>query len=281
VTHPKRRWHRGTAVVAVASVSGLAAFFYPFLLPVVATTAPAEQEARSGAAPFVLGHLVFLCLLAIVAELSAPRLIRLGAPRAGTAKMVALLGALVAVDATLRLVPTLLGASPIFLLILLTGATFGPSFGFIMGALTLLVSAFLTGGLGPWLPYQMLGAGWVGLTAGWLPTLPSPRRQLLLLAAFGALWGLVYGALLNLYAWPFASPGLQTSAGLYWSPGLSIRQAITHYVRFYLVTSLTYDLLRAIGNAVLVLTVGPPLLRILGRTRSRFAWEAGAVADQP
>ena len=37
---------------------------------------------------------------------------------------------------------------------------------------TLFASALLTGGVGPWLPFQMLGAGWVGFVAG----LPAARR---------------------------------------------------------------------------------------------------------
>ena len=209
-----------------------------------------------------------LCLLAIVAELDR------GQRGAGAAaKTVALLGTLVAIDATLRLVPTFLGASPIFLLIILTGAVFGPALGFQMGALTLLVSGFLTGGLGPWLPYQMLGAGWIGMTAGWLPHPASRRRRVLLLALFGAAWGLLYGALLNLWFWPFAAPGLGADAGLYWSPDLDLAETIRRYAAFYAVTSLWYDLFRAAGNVALILLLGGPLLAVLERFRSRFTWE--------
>jgi energy-coupling factor transport system substrate-specific component len=142
--------------------------------------------------------------------------------------------------------------------------------------LTLLLSAFLTGGLGPWLPFQMLGAGWIGLTAGWLPRPRGEadgRRRLLVLAIFGAVWGILYGALLNLYFWPFSAPGLQSDAGLYWSPGLGFFETVSRYVRFYLVTSLGYDLFRAATNALLILTLGGPLLRTLERFRSRFTWE--------
>jgi energy-coupling factor transport system substrate-specific component len=67
-------------------------------------------------------------------------------PGSSNSKMIALLGMLVAVDAALRLIPSLLGASPIFLLIILVGYAYGASFGFLMGSLTLLVSAFITGG---------------------------------------------------------------------------------------------------------------------------------------
>src|ERR1700681_2947500 len=85
-------------------------------------------------------------------------------------RLLAVLAALVAIDATLRLVIVigLLGFSPIFFLIIAGGFVMGPSFGFASGAMTLLLSAVLTAGLGPWLPYQMLAAGWVGMGAGYL-----------------------------------------------------------------------------------------------------------------
>jgi energy-coupling factor transport system substrate-specific component len=40
-----------------------------------------------------------------------------------------------------------------FLLIILTGYVFGARVGFLMGALSLMVSALITGGVGPWLPF--------------------------------------------------------------------------------------------------------------------------------
>jgi energy-coupling factor transport system substrate-specific component len=189
--------------------------------------------------------------------------------------MIALLGVLVALDATLRLIPTVLGASPIFLLIILVGFSFGAEFGFLMGALTLFTSALITGGLGPWLPYQMLGAGWIGMTAGWLPhgRDPGSRGNLLLLAGFGALWGFLYGAILNLMEWPYAAPGLREQVGYYWTPGMSLAETLSAYARFYLTTSLVYDSFRAIANVVLVLALGRPVLRLLARYRARFIWQ--------
>jgi len=69
-------------------------------------------------------------------------------------RLLAVLAALVAIDATLRLVIVigLLGFSPIFFLIIAGGFVMGPSFGFASGALTLLLSAVLTAGLvfAPW-----------------------------------------------------------------------------------------------------------------------------------
>jgi len=263
----------GGCVVGLASVVGLAAFFYPFALPAVSAVASAQRSARASQAPLVLAGVTAACLVVVLAELGDR-----GRFGSSASKTVALLGVLVAIDATLRLLPSLLGASPIFLLIILVGAVFGPSFGFLMGALTLLVSAFLIGGIGPWLPYQMLGAGWVGLGAGWLPRPPDVRFRAALIAAYGAIAGLLYGALLNLYAWPYSAPGVSANVGLYWSPELVLAETIERYGRFYLVTSLGHDLSRAVGNAALVLLLGVPLLRLLERVRRRFSWSGGPTA---
>src|SRR5687768_1070362 len=104
---------RSGLVVAAASLVGVAAFLYPFLLPVVDRTDDAGAHAAD--APLVFAGLSVLCLLAALATLGQAGF----GPAAGaTAKSVALLGVLVATDATLRLAPSLLGATPIFLLII-------------------------------------------------------------------------------------------------------------------------------------------------------------------
>ncbi len=266
-TFTMQSWTGANVTIAVASLVGIAVFLYPFLLPVVEPRA--ENRERSADAPLLFAVITVLCLAAIVLEIQ---------PGSGghgmqhAAKTTALLGVLVAIDATLRLVPTFLGASPVFPLILLTGAVFGSAVGFQMGALTLLVSAFITGGIGPWLPFQMLVAGWVGMSAGWLPRWPSQRKRLAALTTLGAVWGLGFGAIMNLWTWPFAAPGLQQDAGLYWSPTLSFAETVAHYGRYYLVTSLWYDLFRAAGNAALLLLLGAPILRTLERFHDRFTW---------
>lgn len=272
-------------LVAVASLVGVAAFLFPFLVPVLQPNA--EERARSGDAPILFAVVTLLSLAAIAYELDPGRG-RMGGMSAS--KLVALLGVLIAANAALRLIPTFLGASPLFALIILVGAVFGPVFGFQMGALTLLVSAFLTGGIGPWLPFQMLGAGWVGLMAGLLPRPADPRRRLLILALYGVVAGFAYGAILNLWSWPFAAPGADADLGLYWSPSLSAVEALQHYARFYLVTSLWYDAFRALANAALILIVGAPILRTLDRSLDHFSWrpweplppsgtDAGSVID--
>jgi energy-coupling factor transport system substrate-specific component len=74
------------------------------------------------------------------------------------AKAVAMLGVLTAVGAALRPLGTgIAGFEPVFFLLVLAGRVHGPGFGFVLGSTTLFASALVTGGVGPWLPFQMLG----------------------------------------------------------------------------------------------------------------------------
>jgi energy-coupling factor transport system substrate-specific component len=187
----------------------------------------------------------------------------------------------VAIGAVARLIPSFLGASPIFLLVILGGYVFGPAFGFQLGALTLAVSAFLPGGIGPWVPYQLLGLGGVGMGAGLLPKPRRRGRQLVILAGFGIMSGLLYGALLNLWFWPFAAPGGEVAAGLSWSPDLSLAETVRRYARFYVLTSLWFDVFRAIGNVLLILVLGRSVLATLERYRDRFTWRAWHPSPGP
>ena len=66
----------------------------------------------------------------------------------------------------------------------------------------LLTSAFLTAGVGPWTPFQMIACGWVCLGAALLPP-ASGRAERWLLAGYGLVAGMLYGAAMNLWFWPF------------------------------------------------------------------------------
>src|SRR5438132_8895516 len=188
-------------------------------------------------------------------------------------RLLAILAGLVAVDATLRLVIVVgvLGFSPIFFLIIAGGFVMGPSFGFASGAMTLLLSAVLTAGLGPWLPYQMLAAAWVGMGSGYLGRVSrrsSSRLGIALLCCYGAVAGLAYGLLLDLWEWPLLLA--PASSPLSWVPGLGISELVRRFGGFYLSTSLVYDAFRAAGNAILIALLGPAVITALDRVRRRF-----------
>ncbi len=244
-----------------SSLAGLLAFTYPFLGHI---TQPASESALQRLdAPVLSVWLVGVCLAALVLDMQQG---------VTNTRVVALLGVLAAMVAVLRFVETAIpapgGFSPIFAPVILAGYVLGARFGFLLGVMGLLTSALITGGLGPWLPYQMLVTGWVGLTSGWLPGAGgAPRPHAVKwLAAWGAGWGLLYGFLINLYFWPF----VVGEPGLSWQPGSTLGDGLTHYLAFYVISSLVWDIFRSAGNAALILAFGWPALRALERCHRRF-----------
>jgi energy-coupling factor transport system substrate-specific component len=255
----------GDVVLALICLLGLIAFFYPFIM---GRAASGFEQAHATTAPIFFAILGPAMLVLLITELSAGRL---------NPRILAILGVLTGLVAVLRL-PAGPGDSPtFFFLIILAGYVYGARFGFLLGALALLVSALLTGGVGPWLPFQMFVSGWMGMSAGWLAPLgrrlrPGGWGEMILLVGFGYGWGFLFGALMNLWFWPFAPPG-----ALGWVPGSGLEATIRQYLVFYAVTSLAWDAVRAFGNAVLITFLGRPVLKELRRFRNRF-WFTVEVA---
>ncbi len=248
---------RSALTLAVASAVGVVAFGWPFL------TEPgsALDTSHSGDAPMVFVLLLPLLAAVVLAELTAGGM---------DAKAVAMLGMLAAVGGALRaLGPGTAGLEPSFAVIILGGRVFGRGFGFVLGAITLFVGALITGGVGPWLPFQMIAAGWVGFFSGCLPR-ATGRPEVIVLAAYSGLVGLVFGLVMNLWFWPFASYGPETS----YVAGASFATNLSHYAIFYVTTSLPWDLGRAVLSGLLLLLAGTALLRALRRAGRRAAFDA-------
>lgn len=245
---------RSVAAIAGASAVGLVAFCWPLL-----ATAPSTL-ARRGDATLVFAALLPLVLAVALAEVADGGM---------DAKAVAMLGVLSAVGAATRALGAgTAGIETVFFLLVLAGRVLGPGFGFVLGASTLFTSALLTGGVGPWLPFQMLGAAWVGLGAGLLPGWRG-RAELALLAVYGAAAALAYGVLLNLSFWPFS---LGSGTDVSFVPGDAVGANLRRLAAFTAATSLGWDVGRAVTTAVLVVLTGPALLRTLRRAarRARF-----------
>ncbi len=245
----------------LAALIGLAGLAYPFLVRMLGSTGPTGAPLSVNEAPLLTGLLISLCLAVLLVEVQG---------QSAGAKTVAALGIMVAATSVLRFIevgiPGPGGFSPIFAPIILGGYVFGPRFGFLLGAMTLLVSAIITAGVGPWLPYQMFTAGWIGLIAGWLPHPQRPAAELALLIGFGFLWGFIYGLIINLYTWPY----LTGDPLITWTPGAGAADALRRYAAFYVATSLLWDSASAIGNAVLLAALGLPAIRALTRFRGRM-----------
>ena len=259
---------RGRAgfTLAVTSLVGLVAFLWPLFV-----TAPegGAQLGHQSDAPWVFALVLPLLLMVVLTEVGEGIL---------DAKGIAVLAMLVACGAALRLPGGgLTGFSPVFFLLLPGGRVFGRGFGFVLGALTLFVSALVTGGVGPWLPFQMLAAGWVGFGAGCLPRAQG-RVEIAMMAAYGAFAGLAYGLLLDLWFWPF---GVTSDSTVSFVAGGGVLDNLGRFWAFHLSTSLGFDLPRAAGNVVLVLIAGRPTLAALRRASRRAAFGAVGTFHDP
>jgi energy-coupling factor transport system substrate-specific component len=239
-----------TAALVGANVLGALAFLWPFVVPF----APGRSHASD--APFILIGLL-LCLGVLL-------FVELGRGGLGP-KTVALLGVLGAAMVALRLPGFVGGFSAMFIVVLVAGNAFGPAFGFLLGAVGTFASGLFIGGLGPWLPFQMVAIGWVGLGAGLLPK-GAWHVRIGALAAYGFVVGYLFGAVMNLWTWPFLTAG----SALAWDPAGSAPTNLDHYLTYYVTTSFAWDTFRAVGNAVLVIALGRPLLGALDRAARRM-----------
>ncbi len=246
----------------VANVLGVAAIAWPLVLGV--TVASSEAQAHSFDAPIVVALLVPLLILVAIDAAK-------GAPGFGAdARLIALLGALVAINAFLRIPKGPTGEGLMFILPMLAGWYIGARFAFLLGAFSIIVSAVLTGGVGPWLPFQMFALGWVGAGAGVAQKLTRGRLPVLVLGVYAYASSIAYGFVMTLWFWPFLGQG----GPLFYSSGLTLPELLTHYVRFYSVTSLPWDTGRAVlANVPIVIVLARPVGKLFGRIRDRFAPE--------
>lgn len=245
---------RSRVFIVMASFIGLVAFLWPF---VVAPGKFGDAEM----APLMFGALLVVVLAVVFSEIADGGI---------DAKAIAMLGVLSAIGAALRpLGAGTAGIETIFFTLVIAGRVFGAGFGFALGCTTLFASALLTGGVGPWMPYQMFGCAWVGLFAGLLPRV-SGRREALMLAFYGAVTGYFFGFMLNLSFWPFA---LDPHSTISYLPGASLAVNVKRYLLFDGTTSLGWDTGRAVTNFILILVVGPAMLATFRRAARRAAFE--------
>ncbi len=185
--------------------------------------------------------LVILAIAAFFAEFETA---------AVTSKEIALIAMLGTVSAVLRIpFAAIPNVQPCTYLIICTGYVFGPVAGFTVGAITALVSnSFL--GQGPWTLYQMIAWGLAGVSAGYLRRFPINRRVLI---AFGILWGYLFGGITNTWFWvAFIYP-------------LNLNTFILTQV-----STIWFDTLHALGNALFLGILGMKTIAILERFKSRF-----------
>ncbi len=167
-------------------------------------------------------------------------------------KEIALVAMLATISAVLRIpfaaIPSL---QPCTFLIICCGYVFGPIAGFMVGAMTPLISNFFLG-QGPWTLYQMLAWGLIGYGAGYLARFNLDRKGFIIV---GVVCGFLFGLITNIYFW------------LYFAYPLTFGTLV-----FVQLSSLWFDISHAVGNAIFLGLFSTRTVSILERYRKRFSW---------
>jgi energy-coupling factor transport system substrate-specific component len=171
---------------------------------------------------------------------------------ASGSKEVALVSMLATASAVLRIpfaaIPSF---QPCTFLIICSGYVFGPISGFMVGAMTPLVSNFFLG-QGPCTLYQMFAWGLIGYGAAYLRRFNLDRKGLIII---GVVSGFIFGFITNIYFW------------LYFAYPLTINTLI-----FAQLSSLWFDASHAVGNAIFLGLFGTKTIALLERYKKRFSW---------
>ena len=142
---------------------------------------------------------------------------------------------------------------PVVAMTILAGVAFGGETGFLVGAMTMLVSNMLFS-QGPWTPWQMFSMGIIGWLAGVLYRKGVLRRGRLSLCIFGVIAStIIYGGIMN------------PASALMWSNTINWKIILSYYV-----TGLPVDLVRAIATFILLWLGAEPMLEKLDRIKTKY-----------
>jgi energy-coupling factor transport system substrate-specific component len=250
---------RTTFVLCVASLLSAAGFLWPFFF--VGKNLPQTQLFFWGAVAF--------SLVVVVLQISSQQL---------DAKSVALLGVLSALIAALRpLGAGAVGIEPMWFVLILSARVFGASFGFLLGMISMFVSALMTGGVGPWLGYQVFAAAWIGLLAGSLPKKTRGGYEILMLICYSIFAAGLFGILMDLQFWPWA---LGSSTQLSYLPNGDLSENVARFITFHFATAMAWDVPRAIFTSTLIAFTGGAVLSALRRTHTRAAFMAPIIFSE-
>ena len=142
---------------------------------------------------------------------------------------------------------------PVVAMTILAGVAFGGETGFLVGAMTMLVSNMLFS-QGPWTPWQMFAMGIIGWLAGVLYRKGVLRRGRLSLCIFGVIAStIIYGGIMN------------PASALLWSNTINWKIILSYYV-----TGIPIDLVRALATFFFLWLTAEPLLQKLDRIKTKY-----------
>ena len=142
---------------------------------------------------------------------------------------------------------------PVMALVIISGAAFGGETGFLVGAMTMLVSNIIFG-QGPWTPWQMFAMGIIGLIAGVLFRKGVIRKSRISLCMFGAFAAVViYGGIMN------------PASVIMWQPDITVKKLAFSYV-----TGFPFDLVQAAATVIFLWLAARPMLEKLDRIKIKY-----------
>ena len=142
---------------------------------------------------------------------------------------------------------------PVVTMTILAGVAFGGETGFLVGAMTMLVSNMFFG-QGAWTPWQMFAMGIIGWLAGVLYRKGVLRRSRISLCIFGVIAStVVYGGIMN------------PASALMWAHTIN-----WNILKSYYLTGVPIDLVRAIGTFFFLWLGAEPMLEKLDRIKVKY-----------
>lgn len=242
--------------IALVSLVSLLAFTWPLYLPESAFGLAMTQDRY-----WVFFLVIPLAIFFLGLEINRGKI---------EMSALALLAVLAALAAALRQIGAgAVGIEPMWFLVILAARVFGATFGFSLGAIAMALSALLTGGLGPWLPFQIMAASWIGLLAGSLPQRVRGRLEIAMLMVIALVAGMSFGFLMDLQLWPWL---LGTETAISFVPGAGVEENLSRFVRFHFLTAMAWDIPRSILTATLIAITGAPILNALRRAQKRVVF---------
>lgn len=139
---------------------------------------------------------------------------------------------------------------PVTALTVLTGMHLGGEAGYLVGAMSALISD-LYFGMGPWTPFQMLAWGMIGLISG--AAAPVLRRSRALTVAFGALSGVIFSLIMDVWTVLWYNEGF--SASLYLAA---------------CITALPHTALYAVSNMIFLFLLAVPYGKKIERIKLKY-----------
>ncbi len=166
--------------------------------------------------------------------------------KTGTRRMV-IASVMIALCVLGRFIPVF---KPITALTIITGMYLGGETGFLVGSLSAVISNIFAG-QGPWTAFQMLSWGLIGLIAG-LAAKPMKTSRILLLV-YGALSGIAYSFIMDIWTTLWYSGGFDTAVYL-----------------SALVTAIPYTVSYAVSNFIFLLFLAKPFGEKLERLHIKY-----------